>query len=76
MKIGDRLKEGCVRNPVAWVLFALLVVAEYGNYTTGRDLERVCSLIGSHDVSVKNPRTARQVIDNICIGHESSAAEN
>jgi hypothetical protein len=55
-------------NPFAWLLLALLAFAEYGNYQRGRELVRVCELLGPHGVSVVVPLRAREEIDNICIG--------
>lgn len=67
----ERFKESVLRNPFAWVLFGMFVIAEYGNWQRGVELSRVCDLLGEHDVSVSNPRTARQEIDNICINRWS-----
>jgi len=55
---------------LALVLACLLALSIYGNYRTGRDLQRLCELIGPHDVGVAVPRTPREEIDNICIDHE------
>jgi hypothetical protein len=63
-----RFKDSLLRYPGAWFLFALLLVAEYGNYSRGQELDRICELLGPHDVSVLRPTTAREEIDNICIG--------
>ena len=60
MKQIDTIREGFVNNPVAWILCALLGVAEYGNHQRGRDLDRVCELLGAHDVAVRSPRTERK----------------
>ena len=51
------------------ILVFLLIVSVHGNWRTGSDLQRVCELLGPHDVSIDHPRTAKQEIDNICIGH-------
>jgi hypothetical protein len=57
-----------------FVLFVLLLagllgLSVYNLFSTSRDLQRVCELIGPHDVTVANPITPRQEIDNICINH-------
>jgi hypothetical protein len=58
------------RDLVILLLLGLLAVAVYGNYSTGRDLRRVCELTGPHDAMVRNPRTPREEIGNICVGHQ------
>jgi hypothetical protein len=66
----DTIRTGFLRNPIAWILMALLAAAEYGNYQRGRELDRVCELLGQHDLAVNPPRTAKEEIDNICISRE------
>jgi hypothetical protein len=70
VKIGKWFSESFAKNPVAWFLLAACILAEYGNYTTGRDLNRVCDLLGDHVVWVAHPTTPRQEIDNICLDHD------
>ena len=60
-----------MRDPVRWVLLALLILATYGNYREGQDLAKVCELTGPHDVSAPHPLTTQQEITNICLKHES-----
>jgi hypothetical protein len=67
MILLNRIRDGIIKNPVVWMLVALLAVAEHGNYERGRELTRVCELLGPHDVAVGTPRTAKEEIDNICI---------
>jgi hypothetical protein len=63
-------RESVIQNPFLWIVVALLVLAEVGSYRTESDLARVCELTGPHYVSVPNPRTAKQEIENICIHHQ------
>ncbi len=58
-----------MRDPIRWVLLALLMLAIYGNYREGHDLVNVCELTGPHDVSVPLPQTTQQEIANICLRH-------
>lgn len=62
----DTIRTGFIRNPIAWILVVLLCMAEYGNYQRGRELDRVCELLGSHDVAVMSPQTPNEEIDDIC----------
>jgi hypothetical protein len=70
------IRDAFARNPIAWLLSALLVMAEYGNFQRGRELDRICELL-PHDVVVvyRPPRTARQEIDYICARREASGDE-
>jgi hypothetical protein len=71
MTVQGKLRDWIMTNPVAWFLFVLLVIAEYGNYQRGKELTRVCELSGPHDVFIEHPRTDRQELDNICINRLS-----
>ena len=54
---------------MAWLagLFCrAFVIAEYGNYEHGRDLTRVCELIGPDYVISAHPRTDREEVESIC----------
>jgi hypothetical protein len=75
MSFWGRIADGFLKNPVAWILLALLGLAEYGSYQRGNELERVCELTGPHDMSFAVPRTPREEVDNICGGRESDARE-
>jgi hypothetical protein len=66
----DKVRTGFVANPVAWILFGLLALAQCRSYLTGRDLQTVCELTGPHNVSFENPVTERQQLDTICVRHE------
>ena len=70
MHFSQRLFNSFFAYPIAWLLFALLAVAEYGNYYKGRDLARICELTKPHDVPASTPRTGREEIDNICLSHQ------
>jgi hypothetical protein len=72
---AQQISESFARNPATWVLFGLLVVAEWGNYETGRDLMRVCELIGSPVAFSPRPRTTEQEINNICVSHEPRGSD-
>jgi hypothetical protein len=65
MGILERFREG-LTNPLAWLLFAALAIAEYGNYRRGIELDRVCELTGPHDVMTNKPASDREELDNIC----------
>jgi hypothetical protein len=49
------------------LLLGLLWVSGYVSYSIGRDLRRVCELIGPHDAAVLSSRTPRGEIGNICL---------
>jgi hypothetical protein len=76
MRLSERLSNWFFANPIAWLLLAVLAVAEYGNHHLGRDLTRICELTEPHDVSVSNPRTAREEIDNICLSRPQPEDED
>jgi hypothetical protein len=66
MSWGERFQKAVFANPLAWFLFAIFLVAEYANWQHEKKLERVCELTGPHDVTVGNPTTDREELDNIC----------
>jgi hypothetical protein len=70
MTLTERLQGAFFKNPFAWLLLIAFAVAEYGNYERGKELERVCDLIGPNDVWVEVPRTAKEEIDKICISRQ------
>jgi hypothetical protein len=53
------------------LLAAILAYAGYSYWRTVAALDRLCSLLGPHDVEVDHPRTVREQIDNICILHRT-----
>jgi hypothetical protein len=61
-RLSDRMRDGFIKNPLAWILLALLALAEFGNYQNGRDLGRLRELTGPHNVSVPHPTTANWVL--------------
>ena len=67
MKWAERL-QWFLANPLTWVLWGALLLAEYGNWHLGRTLDRVCELTGDHPMAVANPKTDREELDNICTG--------
>jgi hypothetical protein len=66
MRIAQRIREGLLQNPLAWLLLVAFLIAEYGNYQRGIELDRVCELTGPHDVMTDHPRNVRDELDNIC----------
>jgi hypothetical protein len=54
---------------VAAILGFLLALSVYGHYQTGSDLNRLCDLLGPHDVEMLHPQTTKDEIDNICLRH-------
>jgi hypothetical protein len=58
------------RDLLILLLGVVLAYLVYRHYSTGRDLQRICELIGPHTESVTNPSTPQQEIDNICISHQ------
>ena len=70
MNLVEKMQEGFFKNPFAWLLLIAFIIAEYGNYQRGKELDRICELSGPHDVSVKKPTTPREEIDNICISRQ------
>jgi hypothetical protein len=80
MRIADRVREAFTRNPLAWVLFALLLVTGYGNYKSGHHLTQVCEDI--RDMMAERPFPSREAmaawqktefdeINNICSEKEA-----
>jgi len=57
-----------VRNPLAWVLFALLVLAEYWNYQHLKQLDTVCEAVPYADLLPYNPKTDLEKAQVICDG--------
>jgi hypothetical protein len=66
---GDQMKKVIISNSglADLLLLGPLAIAIYRDYSTGRDLRRVCELLGAHDFAMPDPRSAE--IDNICIKH-------
>jgi|HubBroStandDraft_4_1064222.scaffolds.fasta_scaffold798558_2 hypothetical protein len=58
------------RDLLILLLGAVLAYLIYRHYSTGRDLQRICELIGPHVATETNPSTPQQEIDNICISHQ------
>jgi len=57
------------RDLLILLLGAVLAYLFYRHYSTVRDLQRVCELIGPHDAGVTITSSSRQEIDNICTNH-------
>lgn len=71
-KLAARIIAVLERNPLAWLLAAALVICEWGNYDTGRDLRELCELTGPHvgTMPERYAITPQYKIDNICGRHE------
>jgi len=69
MRIKDWISS-LLQNPLAWIFCMLFVIAEYWNYENGEQLDRVCELTGYHAAMIAHPTSAREELDNICIGRE------
>ena len=58
-----------INNGGAWIaafwIFAFLFPLGNNYYEKGRDLNRVCELLGEHDVWDAHPTTPQQEIDTI-----------
>jgi hypothetical protein len=76
MRWSEKFTEGFFQNPLARILLILLGVAEYGNYRRSQESDRVCELIGPHDVAVAVARTPRGEIDDICVSREPEEPED
>jgi hypothetical protein len=55
-----------LRNPVAWFLLALLLLAEYWNYEKGVELDAVCEAVPFADVLPYKPKTDLERAQLIC----------
>jgi hypothetical protein len=71
-RIGDAISERFLRNPVAWFLVALLVVAEYWNYEHLKQLDAVCDAIEMPDVLPNHPQTDLERAQAICEERQAS----
>ena len=66
MAIVQRINASLSEQPLVWVLLAAFLLAEYGNWTRGRELRRVCELLPHEDVYHSRPKTTAQEIASIC----------
>jgi hypothetical protein len=67
---SERITAAFFRNPVAWVLLILLLIALYGSYQRGRELDQVCEAIPT--ISHVPPRDYLEKAANICIDRRNS----
>jgi hypothetical protein len=65
-RVGDAISEWFLRNPLAWFLLALLVVAEYWNYEHLKQLDAVCEAVPYADLLPYNPKTDLEKAQVIC----------
>ena len=70
-RLSEKLVALFERNPLAWVLLALLIVAEHGNYTHSKQLDAVCDAITIPDVLPDKPTTAIGKAQLICYDREN-----
>jgi hypothetical protein len=70
VKLIERAKEGFLRNPFAWALLALWLLAQYHLRERDQDIDRICELLGPHDAEIVPPHTPGEEIDNICIRNQ------
>jgi hypothetical protein len=75
-KTVDRISQSIIENPLAWFLAASLAMVEYESHQRGRDLDRVCELLGSHDASYGHPASPREEIDTICNSRQADDGDN
>lgn len=66
-----KIRASVLENPFAWILFALVLIAEYNNYKKGVLIDHICELSGPHDVASGHPSNDKEELDNICINRQS-----
>jgi hypothetical protein len=71
-RVGNAISERFLKNPLAWFLLALLVVAEYWNYEHLKQLDTVCEAIPYADLLPYNPKTDLEKAQVICEGRQES----
>ena len=71
MTFRDKVRDTFQKNVVAWFLFALLLIAAYGNYQRGKELDRVCELSGPHVGVFSSPKNDKEELDSICVARQS-----
>ncbi len=54
------------------ILFGLFALAEFWNWQKGRDLARVCEIVGPFTAESYPARSPRQELANICLSHEGA----
>jgi hypothetical protein len=69
-RLGDRIFDLFMRNPLAWFLFALLALAEYWNYQHLKQLDTVCQVIEIPDLLPDKPQTDLERAQWICEGRQ------
>jgi hypothetical protein len=60
MRIAENARGAFNKNPLAWVIFGLLLVSMYGNYENGHHLTQVCEDI--HDMMRERPFPPREAM--------------
>jgi hypothetical protein len=64
--LGERIANSFARNPLAWLLLALFLLAEYWNYQRGEELETVCEAVPYADLLPYQPKTDLEKAQVIC----------
>ena len=72
MKPADRLWNYFFPNPIAWLLLALFLLAEYWNYEKDVKLDTVCEAIPYADLLPYNPKTNLEKAQVICEDRQES----
>jgi hypothetical protein len=69
MSFSEKIKNGLLKNPFAWVLLALLVCAEYAYIQRTWQKERVCELLSFVQPPAAPPGVVREAWE-ICLGRQ------
>jgi len=59
-----------LKNPAVWLLVGLLLVAAYGNYSKGRELDQMCILVATLENAVAKHPTPKDELDAICFARQ------
>jgi hypothetical protein len=76
MRVPEQLSTWVLKNPVAWLLLAILAITEYSNYARSEEIAHLCQLTAPHEAETTHPVTARDEIDNICIENDGASQPN
>ena len=66
-----RLNQKFSENPLAWIVFALFVMAEYQLYKRGSELTLVCSQLYQASTPLYPKATDRGRAERVCIDRNS-----
>jgi hypothetical protein len=65
----DKAEERA-QNIIILLFIFLLSIALYRHYEIGRDLRRLCELLGPHESTYTRPLSTKEEIDQICLDHD------